>query len=462
MLIESTQSTQSSEPPPSPKLALLNSGGITPVPPSLDTRGDRSQVMRELQCFCAGLSALIYRYNLQGLRRLLKLEGADTFQGFTTEFGKGLPSATALFSKVGMGFVYQQRAWLVFRGSDDAYDWDTNFRFFKTDEQLHSGFHDAWSGMQNRVIEWYREVSATTSSIVITGHSLGGAMGVIAAKTLAEQQLNNVEAVLTFGAPRVGSSGFVKQYNQTPAGIQQQDHVRLTLGEVTYQSRIADDIVPKVPPRFLNFEHCGKPGDVLWNNPYDATSHFESVAEEPTTDTTIEYNFFHKSTDSGILETLSGVTKLFSSLFPLHQMFFSTADRLKQGGMSHRMVGYQNRFGPYLSFRSAIGRDQSIIEQIQDETEKNQTATSKPVPLSIHSPSASHPSLATNQFHVEKVTGWTPVLTGVSLLVIVVLAASVFAMIRFVNPEYQLMAILLLLAGTLSLGLNAIKEIKGG
>ena len=38
--------------------------------------------------------------------------------------------------------------------------------------------------------------------------------------------------------------------------------------------------------------------------------------------------------------------------------------------MSHRMVGYQNRFGPYLSFRSAIGRDQSIIEQIQDETEK--------------------------------------------------------------------------------------------
>ena len=93
---------------------------------------------------------------------------------------------------------------------------------------------------------------------------------------------------------------------------------------------------------------------------------------------------------------------------------------------------------------------------------KNQTATSKPVPLSIHSPSASHPSLATNQFHVEKVTGWTPVLTGVSLLVIVVLAASVFAMIRFVNPEYQLMAILLLLAGTLSLGLNAIKEIKGG
>ncbi|ODC01878.1 hypothetical protein A3197_05370 [Candidatus Thiodiazotropha endoloripes] len=462
MLIESAQSTQSSKPPPSPKLAILNCGGIAPTPPSVDTRGDRNQVLRELQCFCAGLSALIYRYNLEGLRRLLELEGADTFQGFTTEFGKGLPARTALFSKVGMGFVFQQRAWLVFRGSDDAYDWDTNFRFFKTNEQLHSGFHDAWSGMQNRVFEWYRQVSASTSSIVITGHSLGGAMGVIAAKALAEQQLNRVEAVLTFGAPRAGSSGFAAEYNQTPAGIQPQDHDRLTLGDVTYQSRIADDIVPKVPPRFLNFEHCGNPGDALLNNPYDITSHFDSIAEKPTTNKTVEYNFIHQSSAGGMIEMLSGVTKLFSSLFPLHQMFFSTADKLKQGGMSHRMVGYQNRFGPYLSFRSAIARDERIIEQIQDETEQTNTTTSKPVPLSIHKPGASYPSLATIPFPVEKVTGWTPILTNVTLLVVVLLGASIFVMIRFVNPEYQLMAILVLLAGTLSLGLNAIKEIKGG
>ncbi|MEW8385361.1 MAG: hypothetical protein AB2704_26170, partial [Candidatus Thiodiazotropha taylori] len=161
-------------------------------------------------------------------------------------------------------------------------------------------------------------------------------------------------------------------------------------------------------------------------------------------------------------ELLSGVTKMFSSLFPLHQMFFSTADKLKQGGMSHRMVGYQSRFGAYLSFRSAIARDKQIIEQIQDETENDQTTTPKPVPLSIHNPSAFHPSLTTNPFHVEKVTGWTPVLTGVILLVLLLLGAAIFAMIRFVNPEYQLMAILVLLAGTLSLGLNAIKEIRGG
>ncbi|MEW8321902.1 MAG: lipase family protein [Candidatus Thiodiazotropha taylori] len=462
MLIESAQSKQSNEPSPSPKLARLNCGGIAPIPPSLDNRGDRSQVLKELHCFCAGLSALIYRYNLEGLRRLLELEGADAFQGFTTEFGKGLPSNTALFSKVAMGFVFQQRAWLVFRGSDDAYDWDTNFRFFKTDEQLHSGFHDAWSGLQNRVIEWYREVSATTPSIVITGHSLGGAMGVIAAKALAEEQLNRIEAVITFGAPRVGSSDFVNEYNQTPAGIQPQDQERLTLGEVTFQSRIADDIVPKVPPRFLNFEHCGNSGNALWNNSYDVSSYFDSIAEKATNDDTIEYNFLHKANDNGLIELLSGVTKMFSSLFPLHQMFFSTADKLKQGGMSHRMVGYQSRFGAYLSFRSAIARDNQIIEQIQDETENDQTTTPKPVPLSIHNPSAFHPSLTTNPFHVEKVTGWTPVLTGVILLVLLLLGAAIFAMIRFVNPEYQLMAILALLVGTLSLGLNAIKEIKGG
>ncbi|MCG8488572.1 MAG: lipase family protein [Chromatiales bacterium] len=462
MLIETTQSKQNGEPPPSPKLTRLQCGGIAPIPLTLDSRIDRSQVLKELQCFCAGLSALIYRYNLEGLKRILELEGAECFQGFTTEFGKGHSPSTPLNSKVGMGFVFQQRAWLVFRGSDDAYDWDTNFRFLKTNEQLHSGFHNAWAGMQNRVIDWYKEVSATTSSIVITGHSLGGAIGVIAAKTVAELQLSRIEAVLTFGAPRVGSADFVTRYNHTPAGIQQHNQECLTLGEVTYQTRIADDIVPKVPPQFLNFKHCGNSGDALWENPYSITSHFDSIAEEPAPENSVEYNFFNKNDDTGILEALSGVAKMFSALFPLHQIFFSTANKLKQGGMSHRMIGYQNRFGSYLSFRSAIAREENILEQIQDKEAKPQSLASNPVPLSIRNPDATYLTPVRNPYHVEKVTGWTPVLTAVALLVIALLFASIVAMIRFVTPEYQLLAILLLITGCLSLGLNIMKEIKGG
>lgn len=98
---------------------------------------------------------------------------------------------------------------LAFRGTekDDPYDViaDLNARFF-TDERgakIHTGFYNAY-----KVVE--RDVSATVESLkgyalYVTGHSLGGALALIATRALNS---DNLAACYTFGSPKVGDEEF--------------------------------------------------------------------------------------------------------------------------------------------------------------------------------------------------------------------------------------------------------------
>ena len=47
--------------------------------------------------------------------------------------------------------------------------------------------------------------------LIITGHSLGGAMATICAKRLSEEY-ENVHCLYTYGSPRVGGRKFVKSF----------------------------------------------------------------------------------------------------------------------------------------------------------------------------------------------------------------------------------------------------------
>jgi Lipase (class 3) len=78
--------------------------------------------------------------------------------------------------------------------------------------------------------------------LVLTGHSLGGALAVLAAFSLAEQF--TVRQVITFGQPRVGLFRFRDSYNTKACGPGQNE----TLHAITRRYIHATDVVSRVPP----------------------------------------------------------------------------------------------------------------------------------------------------------------------------------------------------------------------
>jgi len=102
-----------------------------------------------------------------------------------------------------------------FRGTekDESPDLQTNLDVFKTGAptggEVHRGMSRAIDVLAPRVFERIRNEPPGTR-FVLTGHSLGGALAVLfATRLLTTMPEVPVEAIYTFGAPRVGNQPFV-------------------------------------------------------------------------------------------------------------------------------------------------------------------------------------------------------------------------------------------------------------
>ncbi len=137
---------------------------------------------------------------------------------------------------------------LAFRGTEKKIsDWLTDARCVPKVEgksKVHSGFHEAFTINQddkgktvNDAIEQIlaqptaKDVNGESLPLFITGHSLGGALALLATKLVA-QNING--ACYTFGAPRIGNYEYFR-YLKTPV----------------YRVVNSSDIVPRVPPGAL-------------------------------------------------------------------------------------------------------------------------------------------------------------------------------------------------------------------
>ena len=78
--------------------------------------------------------------------------------------------------------------------------------------RVHSGFFDAYKTVRSQVHAALASVQAknkNNATVVVTGHSLGGALSVLCALDLAvdmPQLVPNGISVVNFGCPRVGYS----------------------------------------------------------------------------------------------------------------------------------------------------------------------------------------------------------------------------------------------------------------
>lgn len=122
---------------------------------------------------------------------------------------------------------------LAFRGTEkDMQDIKTDLdaRFYERNGvRVHDGFYQAFLHVEPMVRKAVEELS--DHKVYVTGHSLGGALALIAARALNG---DNIAACYTFGSPRVG-------------GLEFEADIKVPI----YRVVNAADAVPRVPPTWF-------------------------------------------------------------------------------------------------------------------------------------------------------------------------------------------------------------------
>ncbi len=135
-------------------------------------------------------------------------------------------------------------ALLAFRGTSNVGQWLRDARFLPALHPwglVHGGFLTGLFLAEGPLQE-FDEAAGQAKDIWITGHSLGGALAVLAAARLKITK-GLAPSLYTYGQPRVGFSNFADRFGTELAGK-------------LYRFVNQSDIVPRVPPGFL-YQHCG-------------------------------------------------------------------------------------------------------------------------------------------------------------------------------------------------------------
>jgi triacylglycerol lipase len=151
-----------------------------------------------------------------------------------------------------VGVAFGDTFMLGFRGSEETgtADWITDLKFILStypyapasaaEMKVHYGFIQAYSSVRDAVLSMTRDNSHR--KVITTGHSLGGALAILAAMDIQQNIPGKEISCYTFGGPRVGDPTFAAAYEQ--------------LVPATYRFVNDADLIPAIPPR--GYQHVGK------------------------------------------------------------------------------------------------------------------------------------------------------------------------------------------------------------
>lgn len=142
--------------------------------------------------------------------------------------------------------------YISWRGTESFKDWITDSEINKVSAfnvnkmKVHSGFYNCYMSVRVRVLSALVRHYNTYNKpeIVVTGHSLGGALATLNIYDIIKSSHVSNVSVYTFGSPRVGNSVFRDEYNKTVS--------------TTYRFVHDMDIVPRVPK--VGFNHVSGMG----------------------------------------------------------------------------------------------------------------------------------------------------------------------------------------------------------
>ncbi|TDH71411.1 hypothetical protein CCR75_008593 [Bremia lactucae] len=181
----------------------------------------------------------IIEWNCQPCAFVRPLVGVTVFEDTKDNF-QGLVGYSELYDAIV----------IAFRGSMDVTNWLDNLTFIKTrayvhfpSVMVHEGFYWAYRSVALQVTKALHKLQKEHpfASLMVTGHSLGGAVATICAFELEYIEKISVKALYTFGNPRVGNIHFSLKMKNTSM-----DSVRVTHFR---------DIVPHLPPTWTGFKH---------------------------------------------------------------------------------------------------------------------------------------------------------------------------------------------------------------
>jgi len=116
---------------------------------------------------------------------------------------------------------------------------------------VHRGFSEGLGYVWKRTLEVAIDCQTAGQSLWFTGHSLGGALAMLAASECVKID-KPVCGLYTFGQPRVGDTQFVEKFDRV-------------MKERTFRYVNDQDIVPRIPPRRvptshgeLEYSHAGR------------------------------------------------------------------------------------------------------------------------------------------------------------------------------------------------------------
>lgn len=149
-----------------------------------------------------------------------------------------------------------QTVTVALRGTEFIHEWFDNFDFIPAPYgpvpgrgTVHQGFQLVYYSIRPSLVGLVRKYVAGRANLLITGHSLGGALSALAAVDLMNDAAEDLSPVVyTWAEPRVGHDDFVTFFNA---------HIN-----VCYRIVNVWDVVPHLPPDIADYEHEGNELDI--------------------------------------------------------------------------------------------------------------------------------------------------------------------------------------------------------